>query len=109
MSKSQELANLVAANKVYENKHRDKYGRTVTEYTVRKYDEAAKSESNRHGFVGSWTAVVVNMPKSWTETQDSKFLVNDWSAGIHKGVTYHANRLDAHLTAVRAAVAASIK
>jgi hypothetical protein len=107
MSKTQELAQIVAANKVHESKRRDKYGRGVTEYSIRVYDEATKSPTNPHGFLFSRVAVVVNLPKSWTEARDTKFLVNDWSAGIHEGVTYHANRLDAHLTAVRAVVAAA--
>jgi hypothetical protein len=111
MNKTQNLEALIAKGNVYKNTHRDQYGRTVTEYSIRVYDEAKKSPTNPYGFVSSHVAVVVNLPKCSWERDGMKYLVNDWSVkGVGPdAVTYHEGRLDAHTTAVAAVIRASIK
>ena len=108
MSKTQELAQLIDGNKIRKNVQKDKYGRTFTEYSYSRYDEAAKSESNKFGYVSTNIAVVVNLPKMAWDTS-GKFLVNDWSIRGREGVSYYNDRLDAHLTAVRAVITAITK
>ena len=107
MNRTANLAGLITKGNVNKAVSKDRYGRTVTEYSITQYDEAAKTGTNRTGFVASYIAVVVNLPKVYSEKTGLKYLVNDWSAGPHKGVTEHADRLEAHTTAVAAVIRAS--
>jgi hypothetical protein len=109
MNRTANLAALIAKGNVRKEVNKDKYGRTVTTYSISQYDEAAKTEANRTGFVASFHAVVVNMPKVYVEKTGLKYLVNDWSIQGRAGVTEHADRLEAHTTAVAAVIRASIK
>lgn len=75
-------------------KTRDKYGRTVTHFTVN----------------ARTVAVVVTLPKRYADETGHKYLVNDWASESTGDVTYFAKRKDAvqHAEAVQAREAAKV-
>lgn len=93
-SKAQTLKGLVEGTQgLYHSTHRDDYGRTVNEYSM--------VLDGRRDYL-----VVVNLPKSWTEKYDTKYMVNTAPARYNEGeVLNFANRTDAHLFAVKTLVA----
>lgn len=58
---------------------RDKYGRSVTHFTVN----------------GKTVAVVVCLPKHYAEKHGHRYLVNDWASAVQGDVTYFVKRKDA--------------
>ena len=60
-------------------RNRDKYGRSVQNFTVN----------------GRTVAVVVTLPKTYFETYGSRYLVNDRASETTSDVTYYVKRAEA--------------
>lgn len=92
MSQTTALAATIEANQIRKDVFTDKYGRRVTEYTLTHRAEGHREDHR---------AVVCNLPKVWSEKYGTKFLVNDRARRGEDSVSYYANRITAHATAVQ--------